>query len=41
MTIDRPQPSEFNPFYAGYVGKVTAGGPVDHLNGQIAIFDRL
>ena len=33
MTIDRPQASEFNPFYAGYMDKVTArwsaGSPAD------------
>jgi uncharacterized damage-inducible protein DinB len=41
MTIDQPQTSEFNPFYAGYVGKVAAGGPFEHLNSQIASFERL
>ena len=41
MTIDRPQTSEFNPFYEGYVGKVTADGPCDHLKDQIASFERL
>lgn len=41
MTIDPPQTSEFNPFYAGYIGKVTADGPYDHLQAQIASFERL
>lgn len=41
MTIGQPQPSEFNPFYAGYVGKVTPDGPFDHLKDQIASFERL
>lgn len=41
MTIDRPQASEFNPFYEGYVGKVTADGPLDLLKDQIARFERL
>lgn len=41
MTIDRPQASEFNPFYAGYVDKVSAGGPLDHLHAQLASFERL
>jgi uncharacterized damage-inducible protein DinB len=41
MTIDRPQTSEFNPFYEGYVGKVTSEGPFDQLKDQIASFERL
>jgi len=41
MTIERPQTSEFNPFYAGYVDKVTADGPLDHLKDQIASFERV
>lgn len=41
MTIDRPHTSEFNPFYAGYVGKVPADGPFDHLTDQIASLERL
>lgn len=41
MTTDRPHTSEFNPFYAGYVDKVIAAGPLDHLKDQIASFERL
>lgn len=41
MTIDRPHASEFNPFYEGYVGKVSAKGPFGHLKDQIASFERL
>lgn len=41
MTIDRPQASEFNPFYAGYIGKVTGRGPLDQLQDQTASFERL
>jgi uncharacterized damage-inducible protein DinB len=41
MTIAPPQTAEFNPFYAGYVGKVTADGPFDLLKDQIASFERL
>ena len=41
MTFERPQISEFNPFYAGYVDKVTADGPLDHLKDQLASFERL
>jgi uncharacterized damage-inducible protein DinB len=39
--IEKPQPTEFAPFYAGYVGKVPAGGPVSLLTDQIAAFERL
>lgn len=39
MTIARPAPSEFNSFYAGYVGKVT--DPVVLLEEQIAAFEKL
>ena len=41
MTITRPEPSEFAPFYAGYIGKVTDSGPIKMLEDQIAEFDRL
>jgi uncharacterized damage-inducible protein DinB len=41
MTIPKPDPSEFSPFYAGYVGKVPAGGPVPLLKDQIAAFEQL
>ena len=27
MTINRPDASEFAPFYAGYIGKVPDSGP--------------
>jgi hypothetical protein len=40
-TIDRPQPSEFNEFYAGYIGKVPASGPVGLLRTQMAAFEKL
>jgi uncharacterized damage-inducible protein DinB len=39
--ITKPEPSEFNPFYAGYVGKVPPAGPVALLKDQIAAFDKL
>lgn len=39
MTIARPAASEFNPFYAGYVGKVS--DPVALLKDQIAAFEKL
>jgi uncharacterized damage-inducible protein DinB len=41
MTITPPDPREFNAFYAGYVGKVPAGGPLAMLKSQIAVFERL
>lgn len=41
MTINRPAPSEFAAFYAGYVGKVPDSGPVQLLNDQIAQIERL
>ena len=41
MTITQPHAKEFNPFYAGYVGKVPASGPVALMADQIAGFDRL
>ena len=39
MIIARPAASEFNPFYAGYVGKVS--DPVALLKEQIAAFEKL
>ncbi len=39
--IDRPQPSEFNQFYAGYVGKVPDAGPLGLLRSQLAAFEKL
>lgn len=39
MTIARPAQTEFNPFYAGYVGKVS--DPVALLKEQIAAFEKL
>ena len=41
MTIDRPDASEFAPFYAGYIGKVPDSGPVKALEEQIARFEKL
>jgi hypothetical protein len=41
MTITQPHPQEFNPFYAGYVGKVPASGPVALMTDQIAAFEKL
>ena len=41
MTINRPDASEFAPFYAGYVGKVPDSGPATELKGQIATLEKL
>jgi hypothetical protein len=41
MTIDRPQAAEFNEYYARYINKVPAAGPMALLNDQIARFERL
>ncbi len=41
MTMTRPAPSEFAPFYAGYVGKISDEGPVAALTSQIAELERL
>lgn len=41
MTIAKPQAAEFNEFYAGYIGKVPATGPLALLNAQIPAFERL
>jgi uncharacterized damage-inducible protein DinB len=41
MTINRPDASEFAPFYAGYVGKVPDSGPVGELTRQIGALEKL
>jgi uncharacterized damage-inducible protein DinB len=41
MTIGRPEPTEYAPFYAGYVDKVPATGPFVLLESQIYAFDAL
>ena len=41
MMINRPEASEFAPFYAGYVGKVPDSGPVQLLEQQIARLEQL
>jgi len=41
MTINRPDASEFAPFYAGYVGKVPDSGPAAELSGQIGALEKL
>jgi uncharacterized damage-inducible protein DinB len=41
MTISRPDPSEFAPFYAGYVGKVSPPDPMEMLKNQLTVFERL
>ncbi|HEX6214689.1 MAG TPA: DinB family protein [Vicinamibacterales bacterium] len=41
MSIERPHASEFNDYYARYISKVPATGPVSHLTDQIAQFERL
>ena len=41
MTIERPQPSEFNEYYGRYIGKVPSAGPVTLLRDQIADFEKL
>ena len=41
MTIAQPQASEFNEYYARYIGKVPSGGPLAALKDQIAIFEQL
>ena len=38
MTIPKPQDSEYPTFYAGYVGKVPASGPVALLETQQRAF---
>jgi uncharacterized damage-inducible protein DinB len=39
--IIKPKDDEYAPFYAGYVGKVPAGGPLALLDDQIAAFGAL
>lgn len=39
--ILKPRDDEYAPFYAGYVGKVQAGGPLAMLDDQIAVFGAL
>jgi hypothetical protein len=41
MTITRPEESEYASFYAGYVGKVAADGPLPALKNQIASFEKI
>ena len=41
MTINRPDASEFAPFYAGYVGAVPDSGPAAELQAQIATLEKL
>ena len=41
MTIDRPDASEFAPFYAGYVGKVPDSGPAAELHRQLGVLEKL
>lgn len=41
MTITRPDQTEFASFYAGYIAKVGAGGPLSMLADQIAAFETL
>jgi uncharacterized damage-inducible protein DinB len=41
MTITPPQETEYAPFYAGYVGKVSSQGPIALLENQLDAFDLL
>jgi hypothetical protein len=41
MTITQPQETEFAPFYAGYIAKVSTMGPVALLETQLDAFDVL
>ncbi|MGE0865681.1 MAG: DinB family protein [Vicinamibacterales bacterium] len=41
MTIAAPAETEFAPFYAGYIAKVSDGGPVAMMVDQIAAFETL
>lgn len=41
MTIAPAQASEFNDYYARYIGTVPASGPLALLNAQIAAFEKL
>jgi hypothetical protein len=40
MSIESPQPDEFAPYYATYVGKVATGDVLQTLAGQIAEYRR-
>jgi len=39
--ITRPDPSEFAPFYAGYIGKVPDSGPTGLLRAQLGSLEKL
>lgn len=41
MTITPPQETEFAPFYAGYIAKVSSLGPIALLENQLDAFDLL
>ena len=41
MTINRPEPSEFASFYAGYIGKVPDSGPAAVMQEQIGELEKL
>src|SRR6476620_8936202 len=41
MTINRPDPSEFASFYAGYIGKVPDSGPGALMQDQIGALEKL
>jgi uncharacterized damage-inducible protein DinB len=41
MTIPQPQETEFAPFYAGYIAKVSTTGPIALLENQLDAFDML
>lgn len=41
MTINRPDPSEFASFYAGYIAKVPDSGPAPLMQAQIAQLEGL
>lgn len=41
MTITAPAETEFAPFYAGYVAKVGAAGPLAVLRQQVTAFEKL
>ena len=41
MTINRPDPSEFATFYAGYIAKVPDSGPAAVMTEQIGALERL
>jgi uncharacterized damage-inducible protein DinB len=41
MTITQPQETEFAPFYAGYIAKVSTTGPIALLENQLDAFNLL